>query len=366
MSKDTNLYLRQLDGIRFLAVTMVMIDHWSGDSLGFPLSYLGVCMFFVLSGFLITRILLNAKTKDEQSGRGHGFSLKQFYIRRTIRIFPIYYLTIFVLYLMHVKPVREHLAWCLTYSTNIYVAVHHTWLGIIDHLWSLAVEEQFYLFFPFVVFFVPNRYLLKVLYGFIALSLTLRMFFYLKGVIWMTPYVLMPTCLDAFGMGGILAYFFTKNNPKFKQFITNQVYLWMSLVVYILVLFWNKSVSGGQNYVTIIWLRLFESLLSLFVVGNAAYHFGGIMKSILESPIANYLGRISYGLYIYHFLIYNPYNNADIPNHPTVRILKKIPFIEQNLPIKIIFLYILTAFVATLSWFLIEKPINKWKDKFGY
>lgn len=364
--KENSLYLRQLDGIRFLAVTMVMIDHWSGDSLGFPISYLGVCMFFVLSGFLITRILLNAKAKDESLERGHGFSLKQFYIRRTIRIFPIYYLTIFVLFLLHTKPVREHLFWTLTYSTNIFVAIKHTWLGIIDHLWSLGVEEQFYLFFPFVVFFIPTKYLLKVLYGFIILSVGLRMYFYLSGTPWMTPYVLMPTSLDAFGMGGVLAYFFKENNHNFRKIITNKVLLIGSLLLYVLVVLWSKKVGEGQNYVTIIWLRFFESLLSLFVVGNAAYNFEGIVKSILENKVINYLGRISYGLYIYHFLIYNAYNNSDIPNHPIDRILQKLPLIEQNMTLKIVFLYALTVLVATLSWYLIEKPINQQKEKFGY
>ena len=82
-----NNYIAALDGIRFLAVTMVLFDHWSGEALGFPASYLGVCLFFVLSGFLITRILLVAKAKDTVLGRSHGFSLKQFYMRRTIRIF---------------------------------------------------------------------------------------------------------------------------------------------------------------------------------------------------------------------------------------------------------------------------------------
>ncbi len=152
-----NNYIKQLDGLRFVAVTLVLIDHWTGDALNFPISYLGVCMFFVLSGFLITRILLQAKEKDEKFARGHGFSLKQFYIRRTIRIFPVYYLTIFILYLLNEPPIREKIAWYLTYSTNIYVALKHTWLGSSDHLWSLAVEEQFYLFFPFVVLFIPLR-----------------------------------------------------------------------------------------------------------------------------------------------------------------------------------------------------------------
>ncbi len=357
-------YLRQLDGLRFLAVTMVLIDHWSSDVLQFPISYLGVCMFFVLSGFLITRILLQARQKDENLGRSHKFSLKQFYIRRTVRIFPIYYLTILALFIWNVEPVREKIWWYITYTTNIYIAINQTWMGSSDHLWSLAVEEQFYLFFPFIVFFLSARSLPKILFGFIALSVGLRLFFYLNGTAWMTPYVLMPTCLDAFGIGGLFAYFYFHKNEAVKKFVTNKVWLLISLVLYIGIVLWGKQFPDGHNIITIVFLRLFESFFSLFMVGNAVYGFSGVTKSFLENKATVYLGRISYGIYIYHKFIYNHYHNS--PSNPVVKILNKLPIIDENMVLKIIFLYAVTVFVSTVSWFLIEKPINKWKDKFSY
>jgi peptidoglycan/LPS O-acetylase OafA/YrhL len=357
-------YLRQLDGLRFIAVSMVLVDHWSGDALQFPISYLGVCMFFVLSGFLITRILLQAKEKDSNLQRSHKFSLKQFFIRRTVRIFPIYYLTILVLFILNVEPVREKIWWYLTYSTNIYIAIKQTWLGSSDHLWSLAVEEQFYLFFPFIIFFVPKRYLTKILIGFIIFSVVLRLFFYLNGIEWMTPYVLMPTCLDAFGMGGLLAYFYFNKNEQVKTFITNKFLLALSLILYIGIVIWGKQFPEGHNIITVVFLRLFESLFSLFLVGNAVYGFGGVTKTLLENNISVYLGRISYGIYIYHKFIYNHYHNS--PSNPVIKLLNKLPTIDGNMTLKIIFLYLITIAVASISWYLIEKPINKWKDKFSY
>ena len=364
MAQPTTSYLKQLDGLRFIAVSLVLIDHWSGDALGIPISYLGVCLFFVLSGFLITRILLQAKQKDEELQRSHGFSLKQFFIRRTVRIFPIYYLTIFVLFVLNEPPIREKIWWYLTYSTNIYIAIKQTWLGSSDHLWSLAVEEQVYLFFPFIIFFLPTRYLTKILYGFIAFSVLLRLFFFLNGTAWMTPYVLMPTCLDAFGMGGLLAYFFFNKSEKAKAFITNKSYLITSLILYVGIVVWGKQFPEGHNIITVVFLRFFESLLSVFVVGNAAYGFGGIAKTILENNTSVYLGRISYGIYIYHKFIFNAYHSS--ATHPVVRLLNKLPIIAQNFPLKIIFLYLITIVVASISWFLIEKPINYWKEKFRY
>eukprot|EP01041_Mallomonas_annulata_P013636 gene13636-28956_t len=273
-------YLRQLDGLRFLAVTMVLIDHWSGDVLQFPISYLGVCMFFVLSGFLITRILLQARQKDENLG----------------------------------------------------------------------------------LFFLSARSLPKILFGFIALSVGLRLFFYLNGTAWMTPYVLMPTCLDAFGIGGLFAYFYFHRNEAVKKFVTNKVWLLISLVLYIGIVLWGKQFPNGHNIVTVVFLRLFESFFSLFMVGNAVYGFSGVTKSFLENKLTVYLGRISYGIYIYHKFIYNHYHNS--PSNPVVKILNKLPVIDENMILKIIFLYAVTVLVSTVSWFLIEKPINKWKDKF--
>jgi peptidoglycan/LPS O-acetylase OafA/YrhL len=379
---ENSNYLKQLDGVRFIAVTLVLIDHWTGDKIGFPISYLGVCMFFVLSGFLITRILLNAKQKDDDLGRGYGQSLKSFFIRRTIRIFPIYYLTIFALFLLNVLPVREKIWWCLGYATNIYVATHGTWLGSIDHLWSLAVEEQFYIFFPFVVFFTPIHHLTKVLYGFIYLSVGLRLYFVLTGHSWITPYVLMPTCLDAFGMGGILAYFFWSKNPAVKEFITNKVLLITSLVLYICVVLLAKQLSQGHNIITDVFLRGFEALLSLFIVGNAAYQFGTAhssfvskgIKTFLENRLIVYIGRISYGIYLYHFFLYNPYISIpDNPHHPmaiTVKVLNKInkliPQLADYESFKVLVLYTMVIIISTVSWYLIEKPINALKEKFGY
>ncbi len=361
---NQNKYIKQLDGLRFVAVTLVLIDHWTGDALDFPISYLGVCMFFVLSGFLITRILLQAKEKDEAFDRGHGFSLKQFYIRRTIRIFPVYYLTIFVLYVLNEPPIREKLIWYLTYSTNIYVAVKQMWLGSSDHLWSLAVEEQFYLFFPFVVLFIPLQKLKNVFIAFIGLAVFLRFLCYFSGASWTIPYVLMPTSLDAFGLGAIFAFSYYYKEEKVKQIITNKLFLGLSLVLYCAVVMYGKTFSNPDNVVRMVYLRLAESIFSVFLVGNAAYGFGGFTQKILENRLSIYLGQISYGLYIYHKFIYDFYRESD--SHPTIILLRKFPFIAENVILKLVFLYLLTITLASISWKFFEKPINQLKNKFNY
>ena len=368
-------YIKSLDGIRFLAVSLVLIDHWSGDKLGFPASYLGVCMFFVLSGFLITRILIAAKEKDSELKRGHSFSLKRFYIRRTIRIFPIYYLTLGILFILNVPHVRSKIIWLATYMSNNYIALTDNWLGSTDHLWSLAVEEQFYIFFPFLILFLPLHRIKKSMYLLILLALVLRTYFYLTGASWIKPYVLMPACLDAFGLGGLLAYFVYYQKEKPLIFLAKPSSLALGFFVYVLTIFWLKSTETinyveNHNYVSIIFLRFSEAYFSLCLMAFLITHdrTKSLFNRLFEWRPLVYIGQISYGIYIYHNFIYNEYHSS--PNNPFLQISNNIigkfghGFLGES--IKILFLYGLVVLVATLSWFLIEKPINKLKSKYGY
>lgn len=125
-------HIIQLDGIRFIAVALVLLAHLTDTTL--PLGELGVTMFFVLSGFLITRILMQSRDKLKNEPGGFKKYIRKFLIRRTIRIFPVYYLCIFILYLLGVPSVREHLGWLVLYATNIYMAINEGWMGSVDHL----------------------------------------------------------------------------------------------------------------------------------------------------------------------------------------------------------------------------------------
>lgn len=364
-------YIKPLDGLRFLAVTLVLFDHWSGDALGFPASYLGVCMFFVLSGFLITRILLAAREKDETLGRGHSFSLKRFYIRRTLRIFPLYYLTLAVLWFIDFRAVRDTFGWLMTYMSNNLIAYNSQWLGKIDHLWSLAVEEQYYLFFPFLLFLIPFKKVQSLLIWMILFSVGMRAGLYFSGASWITPYVLMPTCLDAFGFGGLLAYGFYYQKQQITGFFKNLKTLVISVVTYILVVSLMHTVSEGHNVVSIVFLRLAESFLSVCLVGvligNKEY-IGQKLQAFFSWQPFVYIGKVSYGIYIFHNLIYNPYHEP-VDSYIS-QFLHKLslhfPAIFDHVPGKIVVLYTVTVAMATVSWYLFEKPINQLKNKYGY
>ncbi|UFH52037.1 acyltransferase [Spirosoma sp. KNUC1025] len=370
-------HLLQLDGIRFIAVGLVLFDHWTVTHVELPigaLGALGVTIFFVLSGFLITRILLSSKDKlSQQPNGGLSTYLKTFYIRRTIRIFPVYYLTLFVLALINEPPVRKTFAWLALYGTNIYIAFYHTWMGTVDHLWSLAVEEQVYMFLPLLLFFIPRRYVPFTALCMIIGSVGLRYVLHRANLPWFIGYVSTPTCLDSFGLGALMAYGWLYQRDRFTRFFKSSVWVWVSLAGFVLVCLLNNwieidSPRGYHNVMSNVWERLAASLFGFFLIGRAVLGFGGVMQWILENPVSQYLGRISYGLYLYHNFVYNAYHTQ--PTHFTMRAWRRItdilPLLNSSYFFQFSFYLFLTVTVATISWYLIEKPINSLKDRYSY
>lgn len=146
-------YMPHLDGLRAFAVGLVIYSHWMPGHYQFKLPWgsAGVQLFFVLSGFLITGILLRCRTSVARLS-----ALRAFYVRRILRIFPLFYCVLLLAYVLNIEPVRETVFWHLPYLSNFYFFSIGRWDGDISHFWSLAVEEQFYLFWPAIVMFVPD------------------------------------------------------------------------------------------------------------------------------------------------------------------------------------------------------------------
>ncbi|MGA0558159.1 acyltransferase family protein [Larkinella sp. VNQ87] len=361
-------YLSQLDGVRFIAVALVLYDHWMAERNTLPLGPLGVTIFFVLSGFLITRILLSSKDKLASRPDGLSVYLKTFYIRRTIRIFPLYYFSLLLLAVLNVPPVRETLAWCVLYATNIYIAYYQQWMGVIDHFWSLAVEEQVYLIFPLLLFIVPRRHVPLTMILMIIGSVLFRYYLYAQDYSWVVAYVFTPACLDSFGLGALLAYLWLYQKEWIDKLFTNSLGVVAALAVYVVLVVLSKTYDAPHNVVSEVWDRLAGSVLGFFLIGRAAIGFKGWMRWFLENPVSRYLGQISYGLYIFHNLVYNFYHTP--PGHPTIRIWHKLtnlaPMLSGSFIFEFFYYALLTVLMASLSWFLLEKPINALKDRFSY
>lgn len=365
-------YLVQLDGLRFVAVALVLWDHWTPEPHLLPLGALGVNLFFVLSGFLIARILLTSKDKNYGQTSGLKNYLRKFYIRRTLRIFPIYYLSLLVLWLLNDPSVRGKAWWQIFYASNIYIATKETWFGITDHFWSLAVEEQFYIFFPILIFFIPRRFVVPFFVILLAASVALRGYWWWIHKPWFVSYVSMPTALDAFACGALMAYAQLYHNALFQKIYRNRVYLWVSLAA-LAGIFWlsiqtaNGGMPKSNNVYITVWERLFASVFFMFLIGGAIIGYRGWFKWCLENPVSSYLGKISYGLYVYHNFVFNQYHSP--LTHPVVRLLMKlnrnIAHFNQMYVLRVLVLFLITTAIAALSWHFIEKPINNLKDKWA-
>jgi len=349
-------YMKQLDALRAFAVFGVLFHHMVNNKtklLPFNLGLIGVDLFYVLSGFLITGILLNNKIRIDNGNGSILVSVKSFFARRTLRILPIYYLTLLVAYIFSVAPVRETVWWHLCYATNFYIAQTGSWPGSVSHLWSLAVEEQFYLIWPWIILLVPRKQLLTVLIIIITVG---PLFRHICGIIHANNLVALVVTLgnmDLFGIGALLAYLKT-----FNYINTEKSQLFLRLCLYIGGFMFFESLllkSLEIDNSLAIFSRTFEGFFFCWIIYKASNGFEGIIGSILESKPLLYLGRISYGIYLYHNFVPSLAPNILSAIHVSVPRSTGGLFIVYAM---------LTIIMASISWHLIEKPISIIKNKY--
>ena len=366
-SFDQHSYLPQLDSLRFFAVFGVLVAHfWHHKKLPWLLgemdwASLGVRLFFVLSGFLITKILLDCRQAVENQSQSPYFSLRQFYVRRFLRIFPIYYLLIFIILIVDVPPAREIWGWLATYTTNIYITLNQDWIGKFGHLWSLAVEEQFYLIWPWLVLFAPRKWLTPLMAIVILLAPLYRFFAYqyYPFDIWAMDFkagTFTLASLDSLGMGSLLALVWNSGMPKenLQKYLTRWI-LPVGILLYLATLAVFHYGIKPSIFFTLSDLAV--SLIFVWLVSSAGLGFQGRLGSFLLFPPFVFLGKISYGIYLYHnfmpLLISPVFEYLNIPF--------QVPSFEN-----FVFSGILTVIVASLSWRFIELPINNMKRYFQY
>src|ERR1019366_7465674 len=201
-----------LDGLGGVAAAMVFYWHLFPDE---PVhrfvnwGYIGVRLFFVLSGYLITGILLDTRADKPRAAShtpGRWHTLRAFYLRRALRIFPIYFVVLAIAYALDLPYVRSCLAWYVGYLVN-WLIIFRAQEGVgAGHLWSLAVEEEFYLLWPWLMLLVPRRHLLKIIVAFIAGAVFMRLAVTLAHGSAITITFNTPGCFDTLGAGALLAY----------------------------------------------------------------------------------------------------------------------------------------------------------------
>lgn len=351
-------YLPQLDGIRAIAVTLVLLVHCvmvpSQGVLGWILrnvlsnGWIGVDLFFALSGYLITSILLRART------RPHYF--RNFYARRFLRIFPPYYAVVAILVAaaawLPFGALRP--AWpYLTYTSNLYLVFAHWEWRPLGHTWSLAIEEQFYLFYPILVLRVSKPRLRHLLWAVIALSPLVRVI--TNAMTFPAASAFTTFCrLDVLAMGALVAIEFEGRTEISDRAARLLRLAFGALLTASALLFVTKQLDAKLVLFNAVALTIIEATAALSICVAVAAPLP-YLDRMLRLPLAVGMGRISYGIYLFHYPIWRivewqaKARMADTWSRMAVIAATSIG---------------LTIAVSVLSWFTFERPILRLKRHF--
>ena len=359
---STERHYPQLDGVRGLAIIMVLIGHLVPIA---PLQQIvgwgdvGVVLFFCLSGFLITGIIL--RTRWDAGGRSLGKGLAVFYVRRALRIFPVYYLTVAVLALLGNVQVRDNLIRVLTYTLNPIPGLPMAQVGAVPHFWSLCVEEQFYLVWPLLLLLTPPRFLVG---GMIAVGALSPIYTVLLGAfdgsyVWIFRPVF--GCMDSLGAGGLLAYYTMIGGGKAARFRRWLRYVLPSAVVAMAGITLFKVLFDSDPWYrghVMLGVMLFSSvaIVSCALIDFAIRGSMDWMGRCLSVAPLRWIGKVSYGIYVYHYFTL-PVTDVLRRTHGVPRWLVAFgPVLSLGL----------TFLAAAASWYLLEVSVQRLKRHFVY
>jgi len=368
---DLTRRMPQLDALRAFSVLFVLFAHHTelSEALHMPFGRIGVQTFFVISGFLITAILLRCKDYIDGGAQGVGFTLRQFYIRRTLRIFPVYYLFLGITFVAwQVRGIDAEYAslpWHLTYTSNFYMVHKAEWEMFFGHAWSLAVEEQFYLVWPLAVLFVPRRFIPVFLGLCLLIGLLSRGAIFALGqqvLGWtverqIAAYALTPCNFDSLVLGAILAYMLFKG-------VDRRIVLGYIIACAAVGLALFGAIKFGPEALKGLFATTAIGCGATVAVFFFARGFGGPLGALFRSPLLVYPGTISYGIYLFH-MVMTPEDWAALAPVAAVLDNPALPAWAADTALFLLNLAFVLA-LSALSWHIFEKPINDLKSRAPY
>lgn len=357
--------LPALDGIRGVAVLMILVFHYHQNML--PDSWLskflrplnftqtGVDLFFVLSGFLITGILLNAK--------GTAHFLKNFYVRRALRILPLYYLVVLgcIIAGWFITSSRyqyglAHCWWYLFYLQNIGLTFWPGSVGEPGHFWSLGVEEHFYLMWPLLIVLCDERHLPRVLLGLIAASIASRVLLLTLGY---DVFTFSLCRMDALSAGALLAV--VVRRPAMAE-LAHQTCRWTLLILGPVLLVLYPLTSGkalfAMQAVKYTLVALVYTALLGATVGPGRWRW--LERFFCRSSL-RWCGKYSYAMYVFHPLVGGLILSWMRTHWPLAK-SSPTAFMAIEFPV----LVATVCLTGWASWHLFEKHFLKLKSRFEY
>jgi peptidoglycan/LPS O-acetylase OafA/YrhL len=342
--------IRGFDGLRAIAFLFVFASHKIHLQQLDPFGDIGVWLFFVLSGFLITRILAGSRAEIEAGLCTVSNGLGDFYLRRTARIFPPYYLLLafFVAIAMFVPianfMLSDKIAYLL-YGTNILVAARGEWPGDFGHFWTLAVEEQFYLLFAPIILLISRKHTMRVCLAIISAGIVTKIALEVAHASAVSIDVNSLINFALLGFGGVIGLSAGRPAPKWLTGGAAQVAVFCLYITAAAAIgmrhhnLWALLGKLSAVLVGILLFQIFHSQQSWFV------------RALEASPIRG-IGRISYGAYLIHHFIYFSIV-ADILRY--IRVEITAPRSAQ-----VLIELAISLLLATLSWQYLERPSMAW------
>jgi peptidoglycan/LPS O-acetylase OafA/YrhL len=362
-----NNRISELDGLRGIAILLVISFHYinnqlinSQDIWGKFLAkitsfgWVGVDLFFVLSGFLITTILIKNKKSEKY--------FSTFYIRRIVRIVPTYFLLLFFFVIIISSPCFS--ANYFLSGNNIiplwsyFTMTHNFYMGRLGNMgnsalsvsWSIGIEEQFYIIFPFIVYFLKEKYLPILLVLLIILASIFRAQF--NG--WIPTYVYLHCRMDSICFGALIAYLNIHRDMKRWVSLYSKWLITLFLIDVLVCAFLYIKYNDLGSIKHTLFALLF-SIALIFALIDKKTLYG----TILRNKILTQIGAMSYSLYLFHYIILGLFQDL-IGNKTGIVIQNKMDFIVS---IGALFF----AFVLSMVTFnLIETPLVNYGKKYKY
>lgn len=339
-------HLEALDGWRAFAVFGTLAEHYFPSTAAIHRfgPQVGVVLFFVLSGFLITGSLLKAKHAPGPLSKGAVTG--EFYRRRLLRILPPYYVLLLAYWLVGVPFTAGSASGSAFFYLNFYASFTSDPLLYLGHIWTLCIEMQFYLVWPLVMLWVPQRLLFRVCVGIVLASTLLRVLLATGGVSGLSIRSLPLTHADALVGGALLALLQSHAMPhpwrtRWSRWLPGLALVGFGLFYLPLLPAWPRELSHLAP--------TGRAMAMVALIGFTVSQPASTLVRLLSLPALTYLGRISYGIYLFHFLAFFPFYSLQKRLHHPEWMAQTWGFALSCSAITIV--------LASLSWFCLEKPL---------